>query len=162
MRGAASLVGAVLLAGTALAVATSAYARKAPPGAWQVVRSSDPVTHISSCAVVASDYVGKLRFTQSGGLYPVVEMNSTYGLLVGVSSGGRMRMTTGNIVWAVDDLPYRELDAAENPATGASGRKVPQETVAAVNAQTLQMIYPVTATSTMASGVKAKEILRRC
>jgi hypothetical protein len=65
MRGAAI---AVALASFALAPA--AVAKKQPRAAWQFMRVTDPITHASSCAVTASDYVGKIRFTQIGGLYP--------------------------------------------------------------------------------------------
>lgn len=142
-------------------IAPAAHARKKPVAAWQVLRATDPVTLTSTCAVVASDYVGRTRFTRIGGLYPVVEMNSTFGLLVGVSSGGQFRLPTGDILWVVDNHPYRELRAADNPgsvAQPAAGLD-PAATTEATTAWAMQMARTVTATSTMASGDKAREML---
>jgi len=140
--------------------APTAHARKKPAAAWQVMRATDPVTLASTCAVVASDHYGKIRFTQTGGLYPVVEMNSTHGLLVGVSSGGRFRLPTGDILWAVDNFPHREIKAADNPGLPTPATPAaPEGTVEAVTAQAMRMTYAMTATSTMASGAKAREML---
>lgn len=144
----------------ALTIAPAVHARKAPRIAWQVMRATDPITKASTCAVVASDYVGKTRFTQSGGLYPVVEMNSTYGLLVGVSSGGQYRFPTGDILWVVDDLPYRELLAADNPgAVSLPTSAMPAATIEAMTAYSMQLTRSLNAISTMASGAKAREML---
>lgn len=152
---------------TALAVAAlilpapAAYARKKPVAVWQVMRTTDPITKTSTCAVVASDYYGKMRFTQTGALYPVVEMNSTYGLLVGVSSGGRYRLPSGDIVWAVDDLPHRELRAANNP--GAPRMPGPTtdgaNALSSVTAYAMKLAQSGVSTSTMASGDEAREML---
>ena len=128
--------------------------------AWQVMRASDPVTRVSTCAVVASDYVGNTRFTQSGALYPVVENNSTHGILVGVSSGGRFRLPAGDIFWAVDGQPYRELKAADNPgAPSFDEGSRPEATVEAMTAYGLALSQALVSTSTMASGAAAREML---
>ena len=142
-------------------IAAPAQAKRERSPTWQVLRATDPVTRASTCAVVASDYYGKSRFTRTGSLYPVVEMNSSYGLLVGVSSGGRIRLPTGDILWAVDELPHREIRAAENP--GAVPMPSPSadstKTVEAVTAYAMQMAKAGVATSTMASGARAREML---
>ncbi len=138
--------------------APAAEARRKPRDTLQVMRATDPVTRVSTCAVVASDYVGRTRFTQSGALYPVVESNGTYGLLVGVSSGGRLRLPTGDILWAVDNLPHRELRAADNPGAPAMDGP-PEATVEAMTAYGMALSQAMTATSTMASGDKAREML---
>lgn len=151
----------VAAAVASLVFSSAAQAKKPPRVAWQVMRVTDPITHASSCAVTASDYVGKIRFTQIGGLYPVVEMNSTYGLLVGVSSGGRYRLPTGDVLWVVDERPHRELHAADNPGTPALpvvGADPTQATNAAT-AYAMQMVKSGVSTSTMASGAKAREML---
>lgn len=129
--------------------------------AWQVVRAADPITRASTCAVVASDYVGKTRFTQIGALYPVVEMNSTYGLLVGVSSGGRFRLPTGDIIWSVDERPHRQIRAADNPSQhkAVTTPPVPRATVEELTEYAKRLTQQMTATSTMASGAKAREML---
>jgi hypothetical protein len=156
MRGAA-----IAIALASFALAPAAVAKKQPRAAWQVMRVTDPITRASSCAVTASDYVGKIRFTQMGGLYPVVEMNSTYGLLVGVSSGGRYRLPTGDVLWVVDEHPHRELHAADNPGTPTlpvvGGD--PTQTTNAATAYAMQMVKTGVSTSTMASGAKAREML---
>lgn len=151
----------VVLGLIGLVLAPAVHAAKKPVAAWQVMRATDPVTRASTCAVVASDYVGKMRFTQTGALYPVVEMNSTYGLLVGVSSGGRFRMPTGDILWAVDDLPHRELRAAENPGAvpPAAPHPSPQGNLEALTAYSIGLSQAMVAPSTMASGPKAREML---
>ena len=87
-------------------------------------------------------------------------MNSTYGLLVGVSSGGRFRLPTGDILWVVDGLPHRELRASDNPGAVSSGAShVPAANVEAMTAYTMQLTRSLSATSTMASGEKAREML---
>lgn len=136
-----------------------ASARKKPVDTWQVMRTADPITGSSTCAVVASDHAAGLRFTQTGGLYPVVENNSTFGLLVGVSSGGRIRMPTGDIVWRVDDKPFRTLRAVDNPAAVGPVAGDGTDTVAAVTAQTLRLVRGLTSTSTMAGGDAARDML---
>lgn len=147
------------LAIASLVISPAAQAKKKPKPAWQVMRATDPVTRASTCAVVASDYVGGTRFTQTGALYPVVEMNSTYGLLVGVSSGGQIRLPVGDILWVVDDLPYRELKAAENPGAVPPPSAPGAEAVAELTAYAQHLARTMTATSTMASGTKAREML---
>ncbi len=138
-----------------------AQAKKKQAAAWQVVRATDPITRASTCAIVASDYVGKTRFTQSGALYSIVEMNSTYGLLVGVSSGGRFRLPTGDILWAVDNLPHREIRAAENPGQRPAPATIPGAgaTVEEMTSYAMRLTQQMTASSTMATGAKAREML---
>lgn len=152
-------VAGVALALGALAMSPAAQARKPPPPVWQVMRSADPVTGASTCAVVASDASGRLRFTQTGALYPVVEMNTTYGLLVGVSSGGRFRLPVGDIVWRIDDHPHRVVRAADNPSDAGQQSAAPAATVEGMTAQTMRLVQTMTATSTMASGGTAREML---
>jgi len=151
----------IALAAGTLLTPPAAQARKAELVTWQVMRATDPVTLASTCAVVASDYFGRTRFTRTGALYPVVEMNSTWGLLVGVSTGGPIRMPTGDILWAVDGHPYRELKAADSP--GVPKKPEPGSDAAsnieAVTAYAMQLAKGGVATSTMASGAKAREML---
>ena len=102
-----------------------ADATKPPRGVWDVIRTTDPITGASTCVVAALDYVGKDSFSRMGMLYPVVENNPVHGLLVGVSSGGKFRLPTGDIVWRVDDRPFRELKAQNNPGASAQPVKAP-------------------------------------
>lgn len=90
----------------------SAHAKNT--GAWSVIKTEDPITGRKTCAVSALDRIGGMRFTQIGILYAVIEKNPDAGLLVGVSSGGKYRMPVGDIVWRVDDKPYRTLRAIDN------------------------------------------------
>jgi len=91
-----------------------------------------------------------------------------HGLLVGVSSGGRYRLPTGDILWRVDDRPFRELKATDNPsAPGAAAAyrmpAVPNDAAASAMqdamAATMRLTAGMTATSTMASGQLAHEML---
>ncbi|MEZ5656104.1 MAG: hypothetical protein R3E04_09495 [Sphingobium sp.] len=84
-------------------------------GAWSVVRTEDPITGRATCAVSALDRLAHIRFARIGALYAVVENNPEAGLLVGVSSGGRWRMPVADIVWRIDNRPYRTLKAVDNP-----------------------------------------------
>jgi hypothetical protein len=69
-------------------LAGHAEARK-KQATWVAKQATDPITGASSCTVTASDRAAGMRFTRTGATYPVVELNSEHGLLVGVSSGGR-------------------------------------------------------------------------
>ena len=148
----------VLAAAALLSPAVSA--KKAPKPVWQVSRTSDPITGATSCIVAVYDRSAGLSFSRTGALYPLVENSSTHGLLVGVSSGGRFRLPTGNIVWRVDDRPFRTLSAADNPAgmnvsavpPGAAGMQQLVE-------QQMRLINAATATSTVASGETARAML---
>ncbi|PWG03308.1 hypothetical protein [Sphingosinicella humi] len=155
-----------ILAASALCTAAPAEARK-PKETWTTTRVSDPITGASSCVVAAYDRVGKMEFSRMGYLYPVVENNASLGLLVGVSSGGRFRVPTGDILWRVDQQPHRELKAADNPVTGSSlalepfktGNEQADRAVADAMAKTANLAASMTATSTVASGEKAREML---
>jgi len=144
----------------ALLLVPVASAKKAPRSVWQVSRSSDPITGASSCIVAAFDQAGGLSYSRTGAIYPFVENSSTHGVLVGVSSGGRMRLPTGRIVWRVDDKPFRTLDPADNPA-GTTTSAVPQGNPAMKQLvdQQLRVIASATATSTVAGGDTAKTML---
>jgi hypothetical protein len=159
-------VAAPLIILAALSVpATSADAKKPPRGRWEVSRTSDPITGKTSCVVAAPDQAGGLSMTRIGLLYPFVEMSSEQGLLVGVSSGGRYRMPSGDIIWRVDDRPFRTLLAQDNPVSPASATAGTAATDAASKAMqdavalTTRMTTAVTATSTAASGDRAREML---
>ena len=155
---------ATLVALLCAMLATSLMAKDKTPRTWKAVRTSDPITGATSCVVSALDYVGTSRFSRTGYLYPIIELNSTHGLLVGVSSGGRVRLPTGTILWRVDDKPFRELKAEDNPP-GAVASVLPQgsdaavASVAATTAHANKLILAATATSTLASGERATDML---
>lgn len=159
-------------AATALALvcftAQPALARKKPQTTWSVSRVSDPVTESETCVVAAFDRGAGLRFSRSGYLYPIVERHPVHGLLVGVSSGGRFRLPTGDILWRVDDHPYRTLKAADNPPTSASSFTIPDlpagddassQAVRDTVANAMQLASGMAATSTVASGDTARAML---
>lgn len=146
---------AIAIAATVF-LTTPATARERP--VWTATRSADPITGKTSCIVAAYDRVGGSLFTRFGALYPIVELNSELGLLVGVSSGGTYRMPTGDIVWRVDDLPFREIRAADNPGTGYKAPD-PNDTVTQVTQQSLALARSLSATSTVASSDRARAML---
>lgn len=165
----------LLRAATAMAVAltsaispNSADARKAPREVWTVSRTSDPITGDSSCVVTAFDTAVGRKYSRYGFLYPVVENNSKLGLLVGVSSGGKIRVPTGDILWRVDNNPHRTIRAADNPSLPGSamfgsyktGDPETDKRIEEAMANSGNMIAAMTATSTMASGELAQEMLQ--
>lgn len=152
----------------ACAVLSSACLAKTPNKVWRATKTIDPVVGSERCVVVAPDSFGKDAFTRAGILYPMVEMSAKYGLLVGVSSGGRYRFPTGDILWRVEGQPLRELRAADNPFSAIpaialpalpSGSDAASKAIAETTAMALRMSTAVAATSTVASGAKAKEML---
>lgn len=155
-----TLAGCLALA--AITVTSAAHAKKKPVPTWTAIRVTDPITEVTSCKVSATDAAAGMRLTRTGALYPVVELHSELGLLVGVSSGGKFRVPTGDIVWRVDDLPFHELKAADNPVM-PNASAMPSDVAAEVMQQTTadihRMIASATATSTMASGDKARTML---
>jgi hypothetical protein len=158
MRNARIILG---LAAAASAVLGSAAAiAKTPKPVWQVTRTGDPITGATSCVVAAYDKAAGLSFSRTGALYPIVENSSTYGLLVGVSSGGRFRLPTGDILWRVDDRPFRTLAAADSPA-GMNATTLPQANAAMAHlvAEQMRVIAAATATSTVASGSVARAMI---
>lgn len=132
-----------------------------------MIRTTDPIIGKISCVVSAIDNVAGLRFSQTGGLHAVVQNSTHHGLLVGVSSGGRFRLPTGDIVWRVDDRPYRELKATDNPPPAGAPAMIfpvpPGTSDAAVAAMqqtiatALQATAGMTATSTVATGGNARD-----
>ena len=144
-----------------------AAAKKKPREAWSVERTTDPITGETTCVVAAYDQAAGLKFSRMGGLYPIVETNSKLGLLVGVSTGGRYRLPTGDILWRVDSKPFRELKVADNPGTVGTtpfgtyktGNDAADKAVTDAMARTSNLVASMTATSTVASGDKAKEML---
>ena len=159
---------AVLAALAAVIVPGEADAKKKPREVWSVSRTSDPITGDSSCVVTAYDTVGRLKYSRFGFLYPVVENNSKLGLLVGVSSGGTYRVPTGDILWRVDQNPHRTLRAVDNPALAGSSMFGPSlktgdaetdKKVEEAMASTGNIVASMTATSTVASGDLAREML---
>src|SRR5690606_37139503 len=89
-------------------------------GDWSVSRSNDPVTGIERCVVAVTDRFGSDRSSRMGSLYPFVERNSSIGLLVGVSSGGRYRLPADDACRRLDANPLRELKMSDTPAIGPS------------------------------------------
>lgn len=150
------------LAIASLMISPAAHARTKPVQTWAASRITDPITGATRCIVSATDRAAGMRMTRVGALYPVVELNSEHGLLVGVSSGGRVRIPTGDIVWRVDDRPFHELKVADNPV-GHTPSALPDSVAAQLGTSATEnmnrMIAAASATSTMASGEKAKALL---
>lgn len=82
-----------------------------------------------------------------------------------MSSGGRFRLPTGDILWRVDDNPFRELKAVDNPApagamtASATGTDAASKAMEDMMALTSRLTAAATATSTLASGDRAREML---
>lgn len=85
---------------------------------WIASASVDPITGVERCVVTIPDRSFGSAFSRTGSLYPYVEQNSELGLMVGVSSGGRYRLPTGDIEWRVDDNPHHTLKSSDTPSTG--------------------------------------------
>ena len=139
----------------ALGVCLSGCATLDQGETWKATRTSDPITGVSRCVVAAYDRSGGFSFSRTGYLYPIVEANSQYGLLVGVSSGGTYRAPSGAVVWRVDQRPYRQLSPMNNPQLSASSGAENSDPIA--NAQ--RMVQAATQTSTLASGETAQAML---
>lgn len=134
----------------------SADARRNRGSVWSVEESADPITGVRRCVVTAFDRAASTSFSRTGYLYPIVEFNSEFGLLVGVSSGGRIRLPSGDIVWRVDQRDFRELRAADNPVAEQVEAPEPSQDLTAYQ---MRLIQAATATATVASGDRAREML---
>ena len=152
-----------------LMVAAGMAEAKAPKSAWTVTRTSDPITGASSCVVAAPDQFGSFKYSRTGYLYPIVENNAQLGLLVGVSSGGKYRLPTGDILWRVDANTFRTLHAIDNPmstpvaplfAPAPTGNEATDKAMADAMAKSSKMVGALTATSTVVGGDKAVEMLQ--
>jgi hypothetical protein len=144
-----------------IAIASPAAARRTPRPVWEVTRTSDPITGATSCIVAVYDQTAGMSLSRIGVLYPLIENSSVHGLLVGVSSGGRFRLPTGDILWRVDDLPFRTLRAADNP-TGVGVNPITAQASAAMQQlvdEQRRLIMASTATSTVTSGDTARAML---
>jgi hypothetical protein len=146
----------------------SANAEAKPRAVWTVARTEDPITGVKRCVVSAYDQFLGSKFTRTGFLYPVIEINSELGLLVGVSTGGPYRLPAGDILWRVDDMPFRTLRAADNPVSEGQPAVLPQQPASpyANNPAVQDLIRNANRTAaammsptTVASGAAAKEML---
>ena len=62
------------------------------------VENAQVLTGQSRCVVAHYDHIGDIRYTRTAFLYPVVEQNPEYGLLVGVSTGGPVRIPLDYVI----------------------------------------------------------------
>ena len=139
--------------------------RRRASGAWSATETVDPITGVRRCVVAAYDRTADSSFSRTGYLYPFVESHSESGVLVGVSSGGRFRLPTGDILWRVDQLPHRELRAVDSPITSpietpAAPAGIPAEAMQQMTEYQQRLIQAATSTTTMAGGERAQEMLR--
>ena len=134
---------------------------------WTVTESVDPITSVSRCIVAPPDRACGTAYTRTGYLYPFVENNSELGLLVGVSSGGPIRVPPGDIVWRVDDKPHRTLDAVNTPTLGTASPPVDTSEMTDVVRQSFEtamaassgMISSIQNGTTAVDGENAQEML---
>lgn len=134
---------------------------------WTVTESVDPITSVSRCIVAPPDRAWGTAYTRTGYLYPFVENNSELGLLVGVSSGGPIRVPPGDIVWRVDDKPHRTLDAVNTPTLGNTSPPIDTSEMTDVVRQSFEtamaassgMISSIQNGTTAVDGENAQEML---
>ena len=144
----------LVLCGALAACATAATENQQT---WQVTRQEDPITGVSRCVVTAPDRVGGTAYTRMSYLYPFVELNSDAGLLVGVSTGGKVRFSPGDIVWRVDQEPPRTFTVANTPTIGAQANVVTMDATSPEQQQAMETAMKMTAgiTSSMQNGITA-------
>ena len=136
-------------------------------GRWTASASVDPITGVERCVVTVPDRSFGSAFSRTGSLYPFVEQNSELGLMVGVSSGGRYRLPTGDIDWRVDDNPHHTLKAADTPSTGGTVASVSTEDMSDAQARAYEqsmediegMVFSIQNGVTAAGGEKAEALL---
>lgn len=85
---------------------------------WVARSTDDPITGQARCTVLAPDRFRGRSFTRSLSLYPFVETASDRDLMVGVSSGGPVRVPPGDIQWRVDQNDHRTFHQAQTPVIG--------------------------------------------
>ncbi|MEM6900954.1 MAG: hypothetical protein AAF583_14450, partial [Pseudomonadota bacterium] len=134
---------------------------------WTATASTDPITGVERCVVSIPDRRFGSSFSRTGAIYPFVEKNSELGLLVGVSSGGKIRLPTGDIEWRVDDNPHHTLRASDTPSPSIG---IPGFNTSGMNQATLKafeksmadsagMIFSVQNGVTAVGGDKATKLL---
>lgn len=136
-------------------------------GRWTASLSTDPITGVERCVVTIPDRSFGSAFSRTGSLYPYVEQNSELGLMIGVSSGGRYRLPTGDIEWRVDDNSHHTLKAADTPSTGETIANVNIEDMSEAQAQAYEqsmdeiegMVFSIQNGVTAAGGEKAQALL---
>jgi len=126
-------------------------------GTWQVTTQDDPITGISRCVVTAPDAMLGSSFTRSTRLYPFVEKNSDAGLIVGVSTGGKVRFTPGDVVWRVDQNSPRTFTMAGTPIVGKQSNAFATGSMTAEQQQAYESAMQMTAgmTSSIQNGITA-------
>lgn len=141
----------------AVALLASACATTTNSSTWVATQASDPITGQTRCTVSAPDRVFSSRYTRTGYLYPFVEANPDAGLLVGVTSGGSVRVTPGDILWRVDQNPHRTLRAADTPAIGEPQQYLNTDGMNAVQRQAVARSQAMTAgiMSSVTNGITA-------
>lgn len=140
--------------------------------AWTASKTTDPITSVSRCVVAVPDSinVGTVFYsTRVGRLYPFVENNSQLGLLVGVGSGGQFRVPVGDVVWRVDDKPFRTLRVMDNPGgtnvaiqtpkLSGPGAQGAEKAIRETTDYAFKMSQAITSGATVTHGAKAKEML---
>ncbi len=136
------------------------------PSGWSATRTSDPVTGQSRCVVAHYDHVRGDRYTRTAFLYPIVEQNPEYGLLVGVSTGGPVRIPLGDILWRVDGNPHTRIAAADTPLDEQGKALMDQaragslnEQHAAAMEQAMRTTAGLISANTLAAGDRARALL---
>jgi len=157
----------LLAVGLAGALAGACATSPGMEGRWTASSSVDPITGVERCVVSIPDRSFGSAFSRTGALYPYVEQNSELGLMVGVSSGGRIRLPTGDIDWRVDDNSHHTLKASDTPSSGVD---IPDANTAEMSEAALEafensmanaegMVFSIQNGVTAAGGEKAELLL---
>lgn len=93
--------------------AITACASNAPKQNWIVVKDTDPFTDKTTCTVTTgSFYAGDTVYTLNGNYYPYIQKDSS-NIIVGVRSGGKLKIPVGNIQLRIDANPAWTITSAE-------------------------------------------------
>lgn len=134
---------------------------------WSANQSSDPVTGERRCVVTAQERIFGGYYSSVSRAYPVVEVNSEHGLMVGVSLGdGSVKYSPGDIIWRVDENEPRTLLAAETPKIGtnsfldmSSATPEQKEIMAQAEAMSGGLLSSLQNGVTLVKGERAREML---
>jgi hypothetical protein len=152
--------------------AITACASNAPKQNWIVVKDTDQFTDKTTCTVTTgSFYSGGSVYTLNGNFYPYIQKDDS-NVIVGVRSGGKVKMPVGNIQLRIDANPAWTVTSAETTILATSAnvnsqpplyadnlsdeqKKVFAETYKTAMNSTTQVMSPFTSTT----GDKAHSIL---
>ncbi|MEL1220074.1 hypothetical protein TVA88_13295 [Aeromonas hydrophila] len=150
----------------------TACASHAPKQTWIVVTDTDQFTDKTTCTVTTGTfYAGDIVYTLDGNYYPYIQKDDS-NIIIGVKSGGKIKIPVGNIQLRVDANPVWTITTDETMLLESSAgvyaqppvyaenlsdeqKKAFAETYKAAMNSTTKIMSPFTSTT----GDKAKTIL---